>query len=425
MENILQYIWQKRLLTKREFSGTRGERICIVSPGTNDVYRSELFREAKVEIDDKTWCGNVILLTGREAQQPGIINEEGVILYVTLNEEHCIATDDNTSRLCIECPEELSSEYEKAKSHSDRFPCSEIAARIPTIEWHGILSRLLSERLTDKREIIERIFRQCDQRWDDTLLKTTIRSFGFGIQSDVFDEWAAVLDTQAIGKHCDNQTQVEAIFFGQAGLLNDESIPYYYSEEARRSSYYNELKKEYRFLSNKFGLKNISHRLWNCGNATPHLRIARLAALYCSRKITISGITSTDTLKELYGLFNHPLEGYWQNHTCFGGTETCGNGDLKQRQADVIIINSVVPLLYIYGKHRKDEKLCERAEDLLHQIAGEENSIIRRWREQGITVDCAADSQALLQLNRKYCRANNCTECSIAYHYIKNRLEKK
>ena len=80
-------------------------------------------------------------------------------------------------------------------------------------------------------------------------------------------------------------------------------------------------------------------------------------------------------------------------------------------------------MLYIYGKHRKEEHLCEMAEDLLHQIAPEENSIIKRWREQGVKVDCAADSQALLQLNRSYCRTNNCTNCQFAYHYIKSRIE--
>ena len=321
-------------------------------------------------------------------------------------------------------PDGLTNEFCAAEEHRDTLPCSGTIAGLPTILYHSILSRLLVERIEEKRGIIERIFTQCNQKWDDTLMKLVIRSFGFGIQGSVFEEWANVLDMQALGKHRDNPTQIEAIMFGQAGLLDEESIPYYYRGEAGRSVYYNELKREYRFLSNKFGLTTIDHKKWNCGNTTPHLRIARIASLYHTGKLTISGITATDTLNGIYRLFSHTLDGYWQNHTCFGGTETTGNGFMKQRQVDVIIINSVVPMLYIYGKHRKEERLCGMAEDLLHQIEAEENSITKKWREQGVKAECAADSQALLHLSRSYCRAKECTRCPFAYHYIKERMEK-
>ena len=340
-----------------------------------------------------------------------------------LSNQETPAADNDSLHMYI--PEELVREFNAAVQHNAVLPCSEAIAGLPGIQYHGYLSRLLTERIEEKCRIIDRVFTQCDQRWDDTLLKVAIRSFGFGIQSAVFDEWASVLNTQALGKHRDNPTQVEAILFGQAGLLDDESIPYYYRENATKQSYYNELKREYRFLSNKFGLASIDHKSWGCGNSTPHLRIARIASLYCLDRLTISSITSTNTLTEVYRLFSHPLNGYWQNHTCFGGTETTGNGCMKQKQVDVIIINSVAPMLYIYGKHRKEERYCSMAEDLLHQIEPEENGIIKKWRELGIKAECAADSQALLQLSRSYCRAKRCIDCPFAYHYIKSRIKKQ
>lgn len=283
-------------------------------------------------------------------------------------------------------------------------------------ELNSRLTRLLAERFEEKRKIIDRIFTLCDQRWDDTLLKVAIRSFGFGIQGEVFEEWANTLNTLALGKHRDSLIQVEAILFGQAGLLDTESIPYYYREEALKCSYYNELVREYRFLSNKFNLKSIDYKMWGNGNSTPHLRIARVASLYHLGRLTISGITAAETLTDTYRLFAHPLNGYWQNHICFGGTETSGNGCMRQKQVDVIIINSVVPVLYIYGKHRKEERYCKMSEELLRQIAPEENSIVRKWREQGVKPACAADTQALLQLSRGYCRPKNSAECPFAHH---------
>ena len=334
-----------------------------------------------------------------------------------------LAIDNGRLRTII--PGELIDEFDAALQHRESFPCAGAITELADIQYHGYLSRLLTERIEEKGTIIERVFTQCGQRWDDTLLKVAIRSFGFGIQSQIFDEWASILDTQALGKHKDNPLQTEAIFFGQAGLLDDESIPYYYRDNAVKSSYYNELKREYRFLSNKFGLKSMDYRMWNCGNFTPHLRIARIAALYRLDRLTISNITSANTLTDIYRLFSHSLDGYWQNHTCFGGTETTGNGCMRQKQVDVIIINSIVPMLYIYGKRRKEEGFCGMAEDLLHQIEPEENGIIKRWREQGIKAECAADSQALLQLSRSYCKCKNCIDCPFAVHYIKKRLEEK
>ena len=313
----------------------------------------------------------------------------------------------------------------KATPHSETPPCTEIIAGLPSEQFDNSLARLLSERLEEKRKIIERIFSLCDQRWDDTLLKTAIRSFGFGIQGDVFEEWASTLNTQALGKHRDNLTQVEAILFGQAGLLDIESIPYYYREETLKSNYYNELIREYRFLSNKFGLSSMDFKKWSSGSSTPHLRIARIASLYNQGRLTMSGITAAHTLTDIYRLFSHPLNGYWQNHTCFGGTETTGNGCMRQKQVDVIIINSVIPMLHIYGKHRKEERFCCMTEELLHGIDPEENSITKRWRAQGLKTECAADSQALLQLERSYCRGRNCTVCPFAYHYIKERIAKR
>ena len=426
MDGILHYIWSMGALPKSGLKTIDGKDLHIKAPGNSCTCEPNIFKDARIEIEGLPLCGSVMLHDDTSGGQMDLFGSndgsDQIILHVSLNNAYN-APHGNTNVLFVNCPEELIEQFNEAKVHTEKLPCSSTIAQLPTIHRHGILSGLLAERLEYKKEIIERIFRQCEQRWDDTLLKITIRSFGFGIQSEIFEKWANLLNTNALAKHSDNPTQIEAIYFGQAGLLNDESIPYYYRSEATQNTYYNELKREYDFLSRKFHLESLDYRMWGNGNSTPHLRIARLATLYQLKRLTMSGITATETLTELYGLFNHSLNGYWQNHTCFGGTETCGNGYMKQRQVDVIIINSIVPMLYIYGKHRKDEKLCERAEDLLHQIDGEENSITKRWREQGVTADCAADSQALLHLHRNYCRTNNCTNCRFAFHYIKDRIK--
>lgn len=427
MNGVIYYIWQNRLLKGKELHTTNGEKMRIIDYGT--LYgKSNIANNAKIMIGDQLWSGNIVLHNKSSDWEQEIRNGENiyenVILHVTINNdcETIRRHGEAVHQLQINCTESLLNEYREMEENKSRLACAEAMSELENVILHSLLSRLLMERIEEKAEKIDRTFNACDKKWDDTLFKTIARSFGFGIQSNVFEEWASILNMQALGKHRDNLIQVEAILFGQAGLLNEESIPYYYRESAFRSNYFIELIREYTFLERKFGLKTMDYKAWGSSNATPHLRIARLAAIYYNNCINMSSISACNTCNELRKMLDTPLYGYWHNHTCFGGTETCGNANLKERHSDIIIINAIVPILFVYGKRHNDPTLCIKAEDYLHLMKSEENSIVRRWKEQGIMIECAADSQAFIQLNKKYCSVCNCKNCYFAYHYIKKKL---
>ena len=428
MKGVIHYIWKNRLLPKGKLFTTDGECIYIIDCGTESDEEENTFCNARIKIGDNEWSGNVVLhykSSDWEKQlHRGTQNYSNVILHVTM-ENDCEALrhhGEAIKQLCIECPQGLEREFADARHHSKCLPCATALAQVETVKLHGYLSRLLAERIEEKATIIRRTFAECNGLWDDTLLKTIIRSFGFGIQSTIFEEWARTLDTNALGKHRDNPMQVEAIICGQAGLLDGKSIPYCYRNNALNSEYYKGLVREYKFLKHKFNLKSIDYKHWGNGSITPHVRIARIASLFCRGKLDFSAITACNTATDYYRLLDNAPGGYWSNHTCFGGTETYGNGSMKQRQLDIIIINAIIPILYIYGKNRNESALCNKAEDLLHQLKCEENSIIKKWKEKGVAIECAADSQAILQLEHRYCRLNNCVGCRFAYHYIKEKI---
>ena len=67
---------------------------------------------------------------------------------------------------------------------------------------------------------------------------------------------------RAVDKHADNLLQVEALFFGQAGLLEEDSVPSYYQEELKKDEYFQSLKKEYKFLAHKFDLRPMDYTMW-------------------------------------------------------------------------------------------------------------------------------------------------------------------
>ncbi len=94
---------------------------------------------------------------------------------------------------------------------------------------------------------------------------------------------------------------------------------------------------------------------------------------------------------------------------------------MGERSKDLIIINTVVPFLYTYGLHKADERMCERAGRFLEELKAEDNHIIRSWSAAGLPVVSAADSQALIQLQKEYCDRRKCLYCRFGYEYLRHK----
>lgn len=429
MGTLTEYIWNHRLFPKNGLTTTAGEKLQIINPGENSHERENIFRNACIKIDGHTWSGNIIIHDKssdweEEIQCNSKETYENVILHVTGNDdiETMYKHGEYIPQLRLQFPQNIADEYKKANSGESILPCDSCLSSMSILKQHSFMSRLMIERIEEKSKRISKLHNNCGMIWEDTLFKLLARNFGFGIQNDIFEHWASVLSMNALGKHRNSLLQIEAIFFGQAGLLSEETIPEYYRKEAITLDYYKDLQREYKFLSNKFALKSIDGKSWGNGFATPHTRIARLASLYHKGNISLSAIVSCDTVTELRHLLQSEPEGYWRNHQQFGSTQTTGTAPQSNSKLDLLIINTVVPFLYLYGKRRKEPPLCEKAENHLHNIHSEENSITRKWSQKGIAMNCAADSQAIIQLQKAYCNKKNCKNCHFAYTYIKESI---
>ena len=86
-----------------------------------------------------------------------------------------------------------------------------------------------------------------------------------------------------------------------------------------------------------------------------------------------------------------------------------------------ILINTVVPFLFEYGKQHLDESKCERALQWLEKMKPEVNNITNKWSTLGIKAGNALQSQSLLQLKNEYCSKQLCLTCNIGHYVLKNR----
>ena len=403
---------------------TTGEPVEVIDAGLPNTNAGPDFFNAKLKIGGTLWVGNIeVHILASDWMRHGHDKDaayDNVILHVaeTVDCEAFRANGIPGPQLQLSCPESVRQRYDEL-SHAEIYPpCYSILSSLPKLTVHSWLSALQVERFEQKAHLIATRLERCNNHWEDVFFITLARNFGFGLNGDAFEAWASRLPFRAIDKHRDNLFQVEAFFFGQAGLL-DEELP-------DADGYYRKLQKEFRYLQHKFELSApMAATQWRFlrlrpGNF-PHVRLAQLANLYYKEQSLFSRIMEADTLEVVRKLLAVTTSPYWEEHFNFRKVSSSCEKQVGKNAQNLIVINTVIPFLYAYGLHKADELLCERATGFLESLKAEDNHIIRHWSGAGLPVSTAADSQALLQLQKEYCDKKDCLRCRFGFEYLRQK----
>lgn len=430
MEDLVRYVWKHRLFPLTPLLTTDGQEVEVIHPGMENRSDGPDFFNAKVKIAGTLWVGNVEihgkasdwLLHGHDTNK----RYDSVVLHVAGMVDREIVRTDGTPipQLELKVPEHIINNYAELRKTDHYPPCYRVIPELGNIVIHSFLSSLLYERLDMRSTQIAQRYEAHDKNWDDALFSTIARNFGFGTNGDAFDEWARRMPFRAVDKHADNLQQIEALFFGQAGLLEEDSVPTYYKEALASDGYFQTLRREYAFLAHKFDLRPMDYTTWRLLGMRPanfpHVRLAQLAMLYHERRISVSKLLAATDKSSLTELLRVGTSPYWDTHYTFASTPSAPT---KKRVTDnavtLLLINSVAPFYYSYGRRKDSEQHCEQAVVLLEQLKAENNYIIRGWIDCGLIVKHAADSQALIQLKKQYCDRRDCLRCRIGYEYLK------
>ena len=87
-----------------------------------------------------------------------------------------------------------------------------------------------------------------------------------------------------------------------------------------------------------------------------------------------------------------------------------------------LLINTVIPLLFVYAHEQHNEPAKEKAIQWLQQMPKEKNNITFQWEQAGASHQSAFDSQALLYLRKNYCSAKRCLHCAVGNNILKKQL---
>ncbi len=421
-ENFLHFLWRYRRFDATDLRTTEGDAVEVLSVGEHNNHSGPDFLNARVRIGETLWAGNVEIHTVSSAwaqhRHQSDAAYQNVVLHVVLHEDTPATLADGTRIPCLELfnrvPAEVLARWQQMLDGAPlRIPCAAHVGSVSGLQIGAWLDRVLVERLEQKTGLIEEILTQTQHNWEETCYRLVSKSLGGSVNAEPFEWLARSLPLAILGKYKDQLETIEALLFGQAGLLTGEF------EEA----YPKRLQQTHRILAQKHQLIAMPEGIWKFSKMRPAnfptVRIAQLSMLIHTSVHLFRKSVEADSLKTLTAMYEVGVSDYWNTHYRFGSVSAKRQKHLGKDAVRSLIINTIVPLVFVYGRHKADTDLLNSALHWLETLPAEDNHIIEEWKSLGVVPDSAAQSQGLLQLHRHYCATKQCLNCGIGAAILK------
>ena len=420
-ESFLHFLWRSRRFDVQNLRTTELQPIEIQIVGEHNTHAGPDFFNARLRIGETNWAGNVEMhLRSSEWHAHGHSTDpayDNVVLHVVFEEDQPILRNNGARIPCLELkgriPPKILENYERLEHEHAWIPCQHFFGQVPEIVRLNWFDRLLVERLELKTAAIADALTMTGNNWEEAFYRLLARNFGLKVNAEPFEAMARSLPLLTLAKHKSSLLQVEALLFGQAGFLQ---VPY-------NDDWPNELAREYRHLSHKYGLDPLPVSQWKFLRLRPanfpSVRLAQFAALVYQSSHLFPKILEANNLRELEHLFNVQTSQYWNSHFQFDHASIKQEKKLGRAFVHLLVINTVVPFLFHYGKVKGLDEPQKRALSLLEELPPESNTIVESWNALGVPARHAFQSQALIHLKTRYCDAKRCLECAVGNAILK------
>lgn len=411
MELLYQYIWKYRLCGNTHQS-VDGRKVEISFPGVLNTGSGPDFTGARVKIDGDDLAGNVEIHVRasdwyRHSHEKDKAYDSVVLHVVGVND---MLVRDSSGRelpqIVVTFPEAFARMYSRLAEKIESVPCEPYLHQLTPLAIADWVSALAMERLQSKASRILEVLEAQNGDWNQTCFIALARALGFGLNGEPFERVAKSLPLRIIYHHADNPLQVEALVFGQAGML--DSSQHIFDE------YYQMLCREYFFLARKYGLRPLRRDVWRFARTRPqnfpHRRLAMLSRVLCGDIPLLQRLLSA-AKDDASSLFHWKLEGYWGSHFDFDTEAHASGGALSEESIRLLMINFVAPMLYAYSSACGDCEIGDKGVEIWETLPRERNSIITQWMRSGLPCESAFESQALLHLRKQYCDMSRCLQC--------------
>lgn len=422
-EEFLHYIFQHKLWSDSKIELVNGEKFEILEIGHHNYNSGPDFINSKIKIQNTIWIGNIEI---HVKSSDWILHKHhndkaynNTILHIVFtNDKQIYYTNGNPIPTWeIKFDQALFNNYSKLKNNYKEINCEDYIVLVEREKIQLYIEKLATERLEEKSNQIKTILIKTKNNWEETLYFILAKNFGFSINSIPFEILAERTALDIVRKYQTEQSALEALFFGQAGLL----------EEEIKDNYYIKLQKEYKFLKIKHDLQSIPPAIWKKSRMRPsnfpHIKIAQFSKIMSRFDDFFNQIIKFQNNKSINYFLNISVSEYWENHYDFNKSSNKLLSKLGQMTINSIIINTIAPFLYLYNQYYVLENNSNIYQEILSDLKGENNIETRKWEKLSIKGENAYETQALLHLIKNYCRKKECIKCKIGYEIL-NKINK-
>lgn len=414
-EDFLHYIWKLKKFETSKLQTTKGEQVVIQNVGTHNYHTGPDFFNAQLIIAGQLWAGNVEIhikssdwYVHNHEVDP---NYDNVILHVVWEHDTPVFRKDNSEIPTIQLKNYVSqvalNNYAKLfNSKLTWINCENTIANVNPFIVTNWLERLFFERLESKAKAIEAILKASNNNWEAVLFKLLAKNFGLKVNGDAFFSLANSFDFSVVRKQQSNLQSLEALFFGQANMLEDDI----------QEAYYIALQKDYAFLKQKFKIDNASVSPFQFFRLRPPnfptIRLSQLANVYHIHHNLFSKVIASDSVADIYKLFSVSTSPFWESHYTFDKVSSARKKHITKSFVDLLLINTIIPLKFCYAK-QQGKSIEEEIVNLMQQLKPEKNGIVDKFASLKVVSESALESQAIIQLKNLYCDKNRCLKCAI------------
>lgn len=422
-EEFLHYVWQYQIWQTAKLYTTIGELVQIQHPGSVNTDAGPDFFTAQIMLGEQRWAGNIeIHIRSSDWYAHNHHRDKrynSVILHVVWEHDVEVFREDETVIAVLEIKDYVSKDLLTAYTKLQDKPvawiaCQDQLASVPKFITDAWLERVYLERLERKATELLQDAEQNKYHWEALLFSKLAKNFGLKVNGESFYQMAVSIPFHVVQKCQNNLLQLEALFMGQAGLL----------EETKEDTYFQQLQQEYAFLRSKFSLQPIETppkffrlRPYNF----PTIRLSQLANLYHANTALFSNWIKSNEVNAFYTAYRVKASEYWNAHYNFGVPSTKRNKRLSKSFIDLLLINTLVPIRFVYGKYLGQNN-AEEIMEVIEQLSPENNSIITNYKKYGLKGENALQSQGLLQLYNNYCTPKRCLSCAIGNAILKQSV---
>ncbi|GGI57045.1 DUF2851 family protein [Winogradskyella haliclonae] len=418
-EDFLHFIWKYKKFDVSNLWSTKGESISVVNLGQHNHNSGPDFFNAQININGQLWAGNVEIHV--KSSDWYVHNHEkdktydNVILHVVWEHDSDIFRKDNSEITTLELKDIIDSmllnSYNKLLQSKSWINCETDFSNTNEFLINNWLERLYVERLERKSKDIETLLFASNNDWEAVLFKMLVKNFGLKVNGESFLSLANSFNFPVIRKIRPELSDLEALFFGQAGLLDNDV----------QDVYFQDLYERYQFLKQKFQLNNqgiMPLQFFRLRPPNfPTLRLSQLAVLYHREPSLFSDIIKVNTKEEFYKLFKVEASEFWNTHYTFAKISKSTKKKLSKSFIDLLIINTILPLKFSYAKAR-GKAIEDSIFALVKSLDLESNSITEKFLSIKPLDKSGLTSQALIQLKTEYCNKNKCLQCAIGSYLI-------